>query len=592
MKKVVVLILWGLAFLLQSCEKEGGLEGLGEKVMVHISLGDVDYKGKETITRGYRSEMEAVRVPLSDGLFMFTTLEEDLEAPTRAGEPLADGVKVRVVAYQSSTVKGTGEYTVKSGMLVSENGSGFAVEEGTYTFVAYSYNSSTPPDYAEPTITVASPHDLLWGSHTQLVDASSSSVSITMDHLFAQVRVKATTTSVSGQPEITNMSGVTVTPGNSADLTIETGGVDPNTSAIAAALPVSWGDWSDGTEVTSDPVAIYTGTDNTIYVNIGSVTIDDYDTPFTNARATFNKALTAGYSYTLVVNFQKTLWAKSNIYWDVTNQRLTFDTHENSHQGYQGVLFRWGSLVGISPARAGSDAGFIYKPLPIYVPYGYPSTPKWKLTYPQSVDTDADIPGTSDYITWTTTASGGVAAPDTDIPYLDGRYTAPGTVAFGRNNRYVIDADRNTTEMYQSLRGDICQYLSTKTGVVSGDYRLPTSYEFGSISSGNSLDLDGWTTGGTNGTDLSLGNAYGTVDLLSLSRLWAKNSTMGDVIFPASGLRTGDGYLYNVGDAGYGWSGSGGTSIFGYILEFRIYYVYPYRSGTRSDAYPVRCVQN
>jgi hypothetical protein len=34
-----------------------------------------------------------------------------------------------------------------------------------------------------------------------------------------------------------------------------------------------------------------------------------------DAQAEFKRALVAGYSYTLVVNFQKTLWAKSNVYW-------------------------------------------------------------------------------------------------------------------------------------------------------------------------------------------------------------------------------------------------------------------------------------
>jgi predicted small secreted protein len=104
MKKIMLCtLLWGLAMVLAGCEKDGVLEGSGEKVTVNILLGDVVYTGSETVTRGYRSEAEAVRVPLGDGVFMFATLEEDLEAPTRAGIPLEEGIKVRIVAYNETT---------------------------------------------------------------------------------------------------------------------------------------------------------------------------------------------------------------------------------------------------------------------------------------------------------------------------------------------------------------------------------------------------------------------------------------------------------------------------------------------------------
>jgi hypothetical protein len=352
MKKIMLFsLLGGFVFLLSSCEKDGALGGMGEKVTVNFSLGDIDYKGDETVTRGYAEMEETVRVPLGDGVFMFATLEEDLEAPTRAGIALEDGVIVRIVAYNETTAAETSmEYTVVNGALTTSTA--MTIETGdTYTFVAYSYNSDVSPTYPGPTITVASPHDLLWGSASKPITPTDNSVYITLSHKFAQVKVKATTEKVTNKPVIKDLTGVTVTPGNPINLTIKTGAVAKNAAAATQAVS-TWNDLDTKT-VTSDPITVYTGTTNPIYVNISSVTIDGY-LAFTGIKAEFKKRLTVGTSYTLVVNFQKTIFAKSNIYWkwnDSADQSqggsLTFDTQENGHQGYQGVFFKWGSLVGV-----------------------------------------------------------------------------------------------------------------------------------------------------------------------------------------------------------------------------------------------------
>jgi hypothetical protein len=502
---------------------------------------------------------------------MYTRIEKNREAEMRAGETLEDGVKVRVVAYQGGAVKGTGEYTVKSGELVSENGSGFALAEGTYDFVAYSYNSAISPDYSAAVVTVASPKDLLWGDKTENISAANNEVTITMKHKFAQVAVKAMMTGAD-----IAVSDVSVSPGNSANLTVETGGLAKNASAVAAAVPVlTWKNLNTPT-VTSDPVVIYTGA-NSVYVDLGTITIDGYDEPFTNARATFNKVLTEGYSYTLVISFKKTLWAKSNIYWKSTGENtgyLTFDTYENGHQGYQGVIFKWGSLVGISPAQVGGSNDFLDQDVPIYVPTydsGTPSSSTW-------------TPTTSNAKGWTTW--GKDTKESTDIPYMDpvdyaGSY-------YERDNDYAMHPDRNTTEMYEEFRGDICRYLSTKTGVVEGDWRMPTADELGPAS--------GWTHGGRTTTDNTLANAEGTADLLTASNdgAWAKNANMGDVVFPASGSRYGiyDGALASVGYYGYYWCGSARSVEYGWYVGVRSTYVYANDYCERSYAFSVRCVRN
>jgi hypothetical protein len=585
MKKIVGVLVGGLAFLLLSCEKEAFLKGTGEKVRVTVSLDDVAYGAGETVTRGSRSEMETVWTSLGDGMFMYATLEEDVEAPLRAVK-LENGVKVRVIAYNGSTAEDTQEYTVSGGALTSA--AAMEVTVGTtYTFVAYSYNSDVSPTYPGPTITVASPHDLLWGSTPKTITATDNSVSITMSHKFAQVKVKATTESVSKKPVIKALSGVTVTPGNPVDLTIETGATAPNAAAAAQTI-LSWNNL-ETTEVLSNPITVYTGTSNPVYVNIGSVTLDGYDTPFTNAQATFKRELTAGSSYILVVNFQRTIWAKSNIYWkwndddDHTQEGyLTFDTQENGHQGYQGVFFKWGSLVGISPAQPDAFSGST----PIYVPVV-------NATLTSKVWT-ATTGAAQGWTTWSINDHN-----LTEVPYLDLSYT---DISYGRDNRYAIEAERNDYATYAGFRGDICQYLSTKTKVVTGDYRLPTSNEFGPLAMTIWADAAGWIKGidPFPSANTAAGKADGTADLLDSSKNpgnivagSAINQLMGGVVFPASGYRwQSGGELNRVGNNGYYWSGSMYDMRNGCNLFFSSGVVASNSTHYRSYGHSVRCVQN
>jgi hypothetical protein len=418
-----------------------------------------------------------------------------------------------------------------------------------------------------------------------------------MSHLFAQVKVKATTTSVSGQPVIKSMSGVTVTPGNPVDLTIATGAVAQNATAAAQNV-LTWNDLNT-TTVMSDPITVNTGSSNPIYVNISSVTIDGY-LAFTGVQATFKKALTAGYSYTLVVNFKKTIWAKSNIYWVSTGGNtgyLTFDTQENGNQGYQGVFFKWGSLVGVSPAPI--------PPIPIYAFSS--STPVYIPNYDKNNHANSSWVRDDDhsYSSWTTPILSTAESDAGTIPYLDGSYDDAGTVVWGGDNRLAIDATQNTDAMYEGLRGDICQYLS-KTEVVSGSYRLPTAHDFGIRTTSNWADnpltpnADGWIKGGGSFIlNATAGREDGTADLLDAAKNngntiygSAINRPMGNVVFPAAGRRSNIGGLDLVGNYGVYWTGSAQNPTDGYNLDFHSTYIHPGRTSYRSYGFPIRCVQN
>jgi hypothetical protein len=249
---------------------------------------------------------------------------------------------------------------------------------------------------------------------------------------------------------------------------------------------------------------------------------------------------------------------------------LTFDTTNEGHQGYQGVFFRWGSLGGVSPAKVinpnSNENAFEGESVPVYVPDTNEET-GWRAT--------------------TSTAEGCTTWSDTPpgVPYMNaGSYP---TTASDRNNTYLIDAFQgDPATMYAHLRGDICQYLS-KTGAVSGDYRLPTSSEFGT----------GWTLGGTSGQYSGTSKAEGTTIMIGLAapnnRAYVENARMGGVTLPASGRRwsSTDGTLNIVGNAGYYWSGSasGGAA---YYLNFTGTSVTPDGTHNRTYAMPIRCIKN
>jgi hypothetical protein len=177
----------------------------------------------------------------------------------------------------------------------------------------------------------------------------------------------------------------------------------------------------------------------------------------------------------------------------------------------------------------------------------------------------------------------GVADLPTDIPYLDGSYDA---TPYGTDNTYASDAARNTTAMYDSLRGDICQYLGKTDAALSG-YRLPKRDEFwaGTRQDWNTSTptTDGWLMGdGSFTARNNAGYADGRADFLAAQSGTGYNpnqptnragTKMGSginlvtgVVLPAGGVRTGT--LSLVGARGYHWSCSALSGIRSWELFF------------------------
>ena len=242
----------------------------------------------------------------------------------------------------------------------------------------------------------------------------------------------------------------------------------------------------------------------------------------------------------------RTQWAGSNIYWDGT--KLTFDDDSvKTNEQFQGVLFKWGSLVGMSPAgkNGSSWTGLTYFPT---------------------------NPGVDD--TWTTNAS--TYNDYTKIPYIDD--VSVGSYIREDKNAHLTDITINYPDTVKALKGDICVYLTNIGAAPKGKrWRMPTSAEFGDDTKYTSTGSFWPITGDANGqTSIPIG--YSKTD---------SNSPY----FPASGYRFSvQGALNSPGTLGSYWSSSPGSDANGLHLFFDNTTVYPADNDSRMRGYSVRCV--
>ncbi|GHT35185.1 hypothetical protein AGMMS49574_24060 [Bacteroidia bacterium] len=241
-------------------------------------------------------------------------------------------------------------------------------------------------------------------------------------------------------------------------------------------------------------------------------------------------------------------WAGSNIYWDDIKKTLTFaDSDDKSKEQYQGVFFKWGSLVGISPS------GVNWSPQTTYVPDVTAIDGTWNAT--------------TSYTTWASI-----------LPVI----TSP--VIFGTDIPYLTD-ETNTTNI-ADLKGDICVYLTKIGAAPKGKrWRMPTADEFKVTIQGEYQRVP--ETGGF-GAITADTNGDGTT---AISSGYSK-ATSNRPYLPASGARDGLGILRNIGLHGYYWSSTPYNATYGYVMDFTEAGVgiTPARSSVRENAFSVRCV--
>jgi hypothetical protein len=574
-REKVTVMLAGLALFLAACENEAPGKA-GDKVAINFSVGGVAADAPRSVDLG---EPETVVVDLDDKDYYYfsATLaadEEEVRAVTTSA--LVAGQPVHLEAYYttSGALAGSADYHANAAgrLVLDDPDSPLEVDPaaGPYDFAAYSNYKST----ASLSLTGIDPRtdDLIWGGVTnQPITATESgrTVAFNLKHKFSQVRVRVSVANITGA-KILEIGDVTIETQKTVDLTLKDGSLVDNTELEPLDVTPTLAKIDD-VNYRSDYYMFYPSPTKVTISSI-KILVDAVEHTFSGLSADFVTALALGERSTLVVDLQSSRFAYSNIYWD--GEKLTFDTTNKGHEGYQGLCFKWGSLVGISLAQPTAFS----TSTPVYIP-----------------NYDSDTPTDSD---WTKVTSHSYTAAKwidpvlnvaendvATIPYLDGSFQSG---AYGTSNMYLMDAAQNTDEMYESYRGDICQYLS-KTGAVTGNYRMPTSSEFGATGANWMKGITSWPNDNT--ALYVIGNDSGTADLIQGSMGWLKNTVL-HVTLPASGWRhCTTGVLDHVGSHGSYWSGSAEGNIRSYCSQLNGNGMNPKINPQRSYALTVRCIK-
>jgi hypothetical protein len=363
-----------LSLLLGACERELPDNKLqGKDIQVRVRLVGVAEGGEEDIVRSAStSEPEEVITPVGDGMLLEMRMERDT-SELRAITTLAGNSYFRVVAVEhgTSTFISYGDFTINTGSVAVAGGL-HVPDNGTYDFICYSYNTNTALaalSYAQGTNIASAAinvlqgtNDLLWEKIEDIaVSGSAPELDVLLERVMARVKVLIdcsynswTITSISSSVTL----GSVYTGGT---IRLTDGGVASNTGTPTFT---SWS--GSGYQRESNEILVMRKAGgSTITVNVPANTIlrqGMESIPATVTTATFTTELKSRYSYRLCVKLKKMKWAGSNIYWN--GSALTFDLYGTStHRGYQGLHFRWGSLVGLSPAGMGgfSTSTVLYK---------------------------------------------------------------------------------------------------------------------------------------------------------------------------------------------------------------------------------------
>jgi hypothetical protein len=501
-----------LTLIFSSCDKETECPNnnlFGPEVPIRVHMLGIAGTSSETLTRSSSQKgPQAVSIPIGNGLLMGMSMEET-SSPLRATKQLLeDGKRFRVIAVTTDDpIKfvSYGDFEMIGGTSALTSPT-FHVPGGvSYNFICISYNNSStlpPIGYIRgqglSSLAINNSNDFLWWKTASPLTVNSNTdteLDIELHHMLTKIKVIIDCTY--NEWDITNIKdGITLASVHTS------GNLNLMTGAITSSTGTSYVTWPQPLPSVDDEQLSKTLTimpkSSSFYMNIpaGTVERDDLSpVPTTNGSALFEGEFNPGVEYTLRVKLWTPIFAKSNIYWDGNDSsgKLTFSVDANEDLEYlQGVFFKWGSLVGISPAqKTAPNPNNFSSAVPVYIPSGSGWVP-------------------SSYSNWG------------QIPFWDD--SSYGKTIYG-------------TE-YDTFRGDICKYLGTKDGALAG-YRLPTSHEFDSAGSWNN-GADRWAMGVSpwpSSADLTVGNSYGTYNFKSNALLGhAVHSVIG-VTLPASGKR-------------------------------------------------------
>lgn len=550
-----MVLIAALALIFASCDKNNELENKelsGKDVSVRIHSMSVAEGNSENLTRSSSQEKsKTVSTSIGDGMLLEMNIEED-KSPLRATVALANNVRFRVIAVEKNSTKyySHGDF-VYGGNLVPSND--FHVKVGeSYDYICISYNSTAALPGVSYTVgsnlptsfTIDNTKDLLWCRVAGgVVPSSGVELDIVLKQKLSKVTVILDCTyngwNILAAANKVSIAAIGVTTINWTTGAITGSDASPFFSFQTRSTPNS-------PTHTSNELRILPTTSNAVItLAAGSVTRVSpmMALPATASSLTLTKALTAGVNYTITVRLRTPIFARSNIYW--TGSAMDFvraGSSDTSKDGYQGLFFKWGSLVGISPIKSFLSYYYVGA-TPCYWPNN---------SSPQS------------YGSWDA------------IPY--------------ENDANVTEVGApNTT----TLKGDICTQIDL-------EYRLPKAGEFGTVF-GN-WNTHSWTKG-QYFSAFVVPEEYtdGTYNFIDNNEGWANNAALG-IRIPASGGRsTGDGAmgtwnngtLHNAtGVNGICWINTAPNDFQGYCLSFVETFVYVIGTGARDYGFNVRCVKN
>jgi hypothetical protein len=372
MKSNKLIIVVVLSLIFASCDKDNELENKelsGKEVPVRIRSLSVAPSGSENLTRSVlQKEPEMSATPVGDGMLMEMSVKEN-ESPLRATALLGEGKLFRVIAveHETNTYYSHGDFTV--GINGPSPSTDFHVKvDEKYDYICISYNSDTDlPDDADYEVgedlddefDVDNTNDLLWCriNKAEKVTASGvdleillvqklSKVTVIIDCSYNDWGIKSIATSKVGIMGIPLTCSIDWSDGTLSETETEQWlTFDPPTpSPTPPTYPPT---------LTSNELRLIPTTSNaTINFEIGAILRDGFATavPAAQSSFTFIIPLSAGVNYTITIRLRTPIFARSNIYW--TGGAMTFvpaGSSDTSKDGYQGLFFKWGSLVGIAP---------------------------------------------------------------------------------------------------------------------------------------------------------------------------------------------------------------------------------------------------
>jgi hypothetical protein len=578
----IIVLITALAscLLLTSCDGENLIPDNETGILVNpsVTLSGFIEGGNQEITRSQSTEREPVKtaIPLGDGMLLEMSLEQDSRSSLRDATNFPNGTKFQVIAVKSgtNTYVSHGNFILDGATSLTNNE--FWVPQGSFCdFICISYNSTTeaPPEpsynptskalYGFP-VPYNTDLSLLYDKITNEEIKESGPVLVFAPLQQKLAKVKLVIDGSYNEWTISNpiSSGIYLNPSYSGvTMAYNTGAL---TAGYSQNMSFSWPNSAPNQTHTSNERTIVPNGSTPLKVYFPqsalSITTPTNSTPLgvpthSASEVTFPStvSLEAGKTYTLQIKLKTPIFAKSNIYW--SGSKLTFDTITNNEK-YQGVFFKWGSLVGLSPTGTDNASAYYFTP-----PTGISSGAWTKVLF-------KDSPNISNGFHW----GNGYFA----VPYCVDDYSN----SFNIEKNYLYDTYSSDYSNH-GYRGDICNYLNHK-------WRLPNLAEFGIAAVNWDISFPSSPSPPSPITPTNEDGKHNIVDR-SIS-LKANNA-----FFPASGYPLLMDPSY-VGQEGHYWSG---TPVTGrekaYVLSFSSTSLDIDIQGrlqhTRSSLRSVRCVK-